>query len=275
MKIAVLPALSLLLSTVAAAQTPTATAPDVKKDIQIDIQSPIKTEVAVPVADEPHHAHIFQNGYVQVYNVAVPPLDATLLHRHDQPYIYLTLGATDIINEVEGKPPVHMTLEDGATRYSLGGFAHLVRTDAGILFHNITVVLLHPQDSPRNLGDNGNDRPLGSCPQGSATPAQNDQIPFEQVLPCFETNEVRMDLVRVEGGRDYTDAAPRTAALLIAMSNANVDVSLGGEHTAFLHADDVMWLPAGASRKVVDFLGIRSQFLLLSFKDSGATPTKQ
>ena len=62
--------------------------PDVKKDIQIEIQSPIKTAGAVPVADEPHHAHVFQNGYVQVYNVTVPPLDATLLYRHDLPYLF-------------------------------------------------------------------------------------------------------------------------------------------------------------------------------------------
>ena len=64
------------------------------------------------------------------------------------------------------------------------------------------------------------------------------------------------------------------AALLIAMSNANLDVSLGGEHTAFLHAGDVLWLPAGTARKVGDFLGTRSQFLLLSFKDSGAAAAK-
>ncbi|MHB8503160.1 MAG: hypothetical protein ACYDCG_19965 [Candidatus Acidiferrales bacterium] len=274
MNIAVLPVLALLLSPVAVAQTPAAIPPDVKKDIQIDIQSPIKTEGAVPVAAEPHHAHVFQNGFVQVYNVTVPPLDATLLYRDDLPYLYLILGATEIVNAVEGKPPVQMTMEDGATRYSPGGIAQVIRTDAGISFHNITVVLAHPQASPHNLGDKGNDRPLGSCPQSNATPTQNDQIPFEQVLPCFETSELRMDEVKVEGGKDYVQASPETAALLIAMSNADLDVSVGGEHAAFLHAGDVLWLPPGLARKVGDFLGTESQFLLISFKDSGTAPGK-
>jgi hypothetical protein len=70
------------------------------------------------------------------------------------------------------------------------------------------------------------------------------------------------------------EGSPETAALLIAMSNANLEVSLGGEHVAFLHGADVMWLPAGTARKVGDFLGTKSEFLLLSFKDSGTTSVK-
>jgi hypothetical protein len=58
------------------------------------------------------------------------------------------------------------------------------------------------------------------------------------------------------------------------MSNANLDVSLGGQHDSFLHVGDVLWLPAGTARRVVDLLGIQSQFLLISFKDSGATAAK-
>jgi hypothetical protein len=274
MKIAWWSTLALLLAPVALAQTGAPNPSDIRKDIQIDIQNPIKPEGAVPVRAEPHHVLVFQNDYVHVFNVTVPPLDATLLHQHDLPYIYLTLGIGDVINAVAGKPEVHLTFEDGATRYSLGGFAHIARTDAGILFHNITVELAHPQDSPHNLGDKATDRPLGSCPQSNADAKRNDQTPSGQMVPCFETSEVRMELVKVEGGKDYGQASPDTAALLIAMSNANLDVSLGGQHTEFMHAGDVLWLPSGTARKVVDFLGIKSQFLLISFKDSGAAAAK-
>lgn len=274
MNISVLPALALLLSPAAMAQTPPVAPADAKKDFQLDIQNPIKAESAVTVADEPHHAHVFQNEFVQVYNVSVPPLDATLLYRHDLPYLYLTLGATDIVTAVQGMAPVEQTLQEGATRYSPGGFAQIIRTDAGIAFLSITVVLVHPQASPHNLGDKAQDRPLGSCPQSTVAPKQNDQIPFEQELPCFETSELRMDELRVQGGKDFVQASPDTASLLIAMSNANLDVSLAGQHAAFLHAGDVLWLPPGPSRRVNDFLGSGSQFLLISFKDSGSAPAK-
>jgi hypothetical protein len=274
MNTALLPMLGLLLPTMAIAQTPAPTAPDVRKEIQIDIQNPIKPEGAVPLRDEPHHVPVFRNDYVHVFNVTVPPLDVTMLHQHDLPYIYLTLGTTDVINAVAGKPEAHLMLEDGTTRYTAGGFAHLVRTDAGVPFHNITVELARPQGSPRNLGDMGGERPLGSCLRSSAEPKQNGQTVFKQVLPCVETDELRMDLVSVEGGKDFAQASPETAALLIAMSNANLEVFLGGQHDSFLHVGDVLWLPAGTARKVVDLLGIRSQFLLISFKDSGAAGAK-
>ena len=274
MKMVVLPTLALLFAPVVVAQTPGSRPPDIKNDIQIDVQSPIKAGAAVPVGAEPHHVLVLRNEYVHVYNVTLPPLDATLLHQHDLPYIYLTLGTTDVINAVAGKPEAHLTLEDGTTRYSPGGFAHIARTDAGILFHNVTVELAHPQASPRNIGAQGGDRPLGACPQRAADTKQNDQVPFEQMVACFESDEVRLDMVTIEGGKDYEEAAPRAATLLIAMSNANLEVSLGGEHAAFLHEADVLWLPAGTSRKVVDLLGTRSKFLLISFKDSGATSAK-
>ena len=274
MKNAVLSTVALLLSAAAAAQTQTPIPSDAAKDIQINNQNPIKPDGAVPLRNEPHHVLVFQNDYVHAFNVTVPPLDATLLHQHDVPYIYLTLGTTDIVNAVQGQSEVHMTLEDGATRYSPGGFAHIARTDAGILFHNITAELEHAQASPHNLGDKANDRPLGSCPQSDAGPKQGDQVPFEHVIPCFETNELRLDLVKVGGGKDFVQGSPDTAALLIAMSNANLEVSLGGENAAFLHGADVLWLPAGMARKVGDFLGAESKFLLLSFKDSGTTSVK-
>jgi len=272
MKIPVLTAMIALVCSAAAAQTPApGQAPaDYLKDIQIDVKNPITPNVAVPVSQEPHHALTLKNEFVHVFNVTVPPLDATLLHQHDLPYIYLTLGTTDVVNAVQGKAEVELTLKDGETRFTPGGFAHIARTDAGIGFHNITIELVKPQEAPRNLPVGGPERPLGSCPLASAEP-RNPQIPFEQVVPCFETDEVRLSVVRVEGGKDYEETTPQTAALLVAMSNANLDVALGGQHAAFLHAGDVLWLPVGVARRVQDFIGIRSNFLLLSFKDTASS----
>lgn len=274
MRIALLMCVAAVVSPVLEAQAPSAKPLDVQKDIQIDIQNPIQPQSAVPLKNEPHHVLVFQNDYAHVFNVTVPPLDTTLLHQHDLPYIYLVLGTADVINAVQGKPQAHLTFQDGETRYSPGGFAHIARTDAGILFHNITIELERPQVSPRNLSGISSDRPLGTCPQASGDPKQKDQIPFEQITGCFETDEVRLDEVHVEGGKDYIDFSPRTAALLVTMSDANLDVSFGGKHTAFLHTGDVMWLPATTSRKVGDFLGIKSKFLLLSFKDSAVITPK-
>ena len=89
---------------------------------------------------------MFQNEFVRVYNVAVQPLDATLLHQHDLPYLALSLGPVDIVNAVRGKPEARLKLQDGDIIYSPGGFAHIARTDAGMPFNNVTVELAMPRE---------------------------------------------------------------------------------------------------------------------------------
>jgi hypothetical protein len=232
-------------------------------------QIPAPAQIAVPIKDEPHHRLVLQNDFVHVYNVAVQPLDATLLHRHDLPYLYVSLGPADIVNAVQGQPEVHMTLQDGETHYSPGGFAHIARTDSGLLFRNITIELAKPQGTTRNICKEVIHGPLGECPQQAAAGGKNPSANADDQVPYFETEELRVDLVKVWGGRDYVEEKPKFNGLLVALMDANLDANLGGQHISFLHGGDILWMAADTHRKVVDFLGTKSSFLLVSFKDSG------
>ncbi len=58
----------------------------------LSLQNPIAPPGPVPISEEPHHRLVLQNDFTKVYNVMVSPLDATLLHQHDHPYLYVTLG---------------------------------------------------------------------------------------------------------------------------------------------------------------------------------------
>lgn len=272
---------ALLISSSAYAQTPSSS---------LSPQSPTAPQGPVPISEEPHHRLVLQNEFTKVYNVMVPPLDVTLLHQHDYPYLYVSLGAADIVNAIVGKPELHQTLQDGEMHYSPGHFAHIARTDSGTAFHNITIELIHPQGTAKNLckevlagqpiecqqapeaaADTGKGKAKDSAKGKKAAPTE----PADDDVPYFESDEVRVDLFKVSSGRDYVDAAPKNSALLVALTDANLDVNLGGEHMQFLHAGDVVWLPAGQHRRVVDFLGTRSSFLLISFKDSTAAPATQ
>jgi hypothetical protein len=206
----------------------------------------------------------------------VPSLDSTYLHRHDLPYVGITLGATELTNVVVGKPDAQVALQDGDTRYFSGGFSHLVRTDFGTAFRNITVVFLHPQADAQNICKDVMDGPLGTCPQPTAAPRNASSESADDDIPYFQTNELRIDLIKVSSGRDYVETAPKQNGLLVALTGSNLDVDLGRQHVSFLHAADVFWLPSGTPRKIVDFLGTKSSFILISFKDSPtATPTAQ
>jgi hypothetical protein len=191
------------------------------------------------------------------------------MHRHDLPYLAVNFGPADLVNIVLGKPEARLTLQDGQVVYSAGGFAHLVRTDSGLAFRNVTVELPKPQGTARNICKQIVAGPLGACPQTAE--AGKKTVPPEaddDDIPYFETDEVRVDVIKVAGGRDYVEETPKLNGLLVALTNANLDVNLGGQHISFLHDGDILWLPAGTHRKVVDFLGTRSSFLLVSFKDS-------
>jgi hypothetical protein len=220
------------------------------------------------MGNEPHHRLVLQNDFVHVYSVSVPPLDATLMHQHDLPYLALSLGPSDLQNLMPGKPAARLILQDGQVIYSLGGFAHLVRTDSGIAFRNVTVELARPQGTARNICKPIVAGPL-ACPERAAAGKKNAPESADDNIPYFETDEVRVDLITVAWGKDYVEETPKLDGLLVALSSANLDANLGNKHISFLHEGDVLWLPAGAHRKVVDFLGTRSSFLLVSFKDSG------
>jgi len=257
-----------------------AQAPPPPPAYDLSLQNPTVPLGPVPISEEPHHRLVLQNDFTRVYIVMVPPLDTTLLHQHDLPYLYVTLGAADIINAIVGKPELHQILQDGETHYSPGHFAHVARTDSGVAFQNVTIELVHPQGTPRNLcKDVLPGAPL-NCPEQKAAPdnskaKRGQPAAAEEDVPYFETDELRLDIHKVSSGNDYVDATPKTDALLVALSDDNLDANLGGEHTSFLHGGDVLWLPAGKHRRIVDFLGTRSSFLLISFKDSAPAPARQ
>jgi hypothetical protein len=288
--------------TSSAAQNPSGQ-PDTEPTLQ-QAQDAANSEL-VPLRDEPHHQLVMQNDAVRVYTVGVPPNDATANHRHDHPYLAINFGAANIENDVQGKPPAHLQLSDGQLVYSPGGFAHVAKT-SGAPFHNVTIELLKPQENAKNLCKRIIEGPL-SCPQDeeahksatemadarkrlpasaprkknaqasatganaaaakSSTPASADS---DDNVPYFETDEVQANVVTVSAGRDYVEKAPKFPALLVAMSNSNLSAELGGDyHGSFLHSGDLLWLPAGTDRRVTDFLGTRSNFLLVTFKDAG------
>jgi quercetin dioxygenase-like cupin family protein len=103
----------------------------------------------VEITNEPHHHLTFENKSVRVFNVEVDPHSETLMHWHRHDYIYVTLGATEIVNAVKDKPPVTVKLQDGETRFSPATFAHVARNLSDHPFRNVTIEILE-DDTLRN-----------------------------------------------------------------------------------------------------------------------------
>ena len=100
----------------------------------------------VELSAEPHHHLTLENKYVRVYNVEVPPHTDTFMHWHRHDYIYVTLGPTEVVNEVKEKPPVTIHLEDGETHFSPAPFAHIARNQTGQPFRNVTIEIVDDEN---------------------------------------------------------------------------------------------------------------------------------
>jgi hypothetical protein len=222
--------------------------------------------VAVPVANEPHHHLVFENSYVRVFRVSVPAHDATLLHQHDLPYVYVSLCPADVINAVAGKPEARLVMTDGQVGYSRGGFAHIARTDAGTSFDNVTIELLHPQGEPRNLCMKVIDAQLGAC---KSTWSSGSQIDIKSI-PVFETDEVELKLKQMGTIRFSLVVHPKVPRLLVALTGTYLDVEVGGMPSSPLRAGQSVWLPANAESRIAGASNFipGSSYLELSFKVS-------
>src|SRR2546430_6661101 len=99
----------------------------------------------VEITGEPHHHLALENEFVRVFKVDVPPHADTLMHWHRHDYVFVTLGASEVSNDVQGKPPVTLKLQDGETRFISGNFAHIARSLSDQPFRNVTIELLQDE----------------------------------------------------------------------------------------------------------------------------------
>lgn len=100
---------------------------------------------SVPISEEHHHHLVLANQFIQAYEVEVPAHESTLLHRHDQDYVYIVFGDADITNAIQGKPEIKAHLADTTVNYARGPLTHIAHVDGNTIFRNITVQLLQSQ----------------------------------------------------------------------------------------------------------------------------------
>src|SRR5229473_3052066 len=221
---------------------------------------------AVPIPQEPHHHLVLENDYVRVFRVSVPAHDATLLHRHDVPYVYVSLGPADVINAVQGKPEARIVMADGQLGYSPGHFAHVARNESDIDFNNVTIELLKPQGEPRNACA---EIVPGPSELHCDSPAARKGRLLDTV-PQFETDEIGVDLTRVspeaQPNTITITITPRLGTLLVILSGSGIQTEVKGEPEETLHVGDVMWLLAGSHTTFSNSSQKEWSYLTVGFK---------
>jgi quercetin dioxygenase-like cupin family protein len=209
----------------------------------------------VEVTNEAHHHLALENEYVRVFQVEVAPHEATLMHRHRHDYVFVTLGVSEVANEVEGKPPAQLKLQDGETRFTPGNFAHIARNLAPTPFRNVTIELLQDEKartSPPPQWDE--ERGLHVLNGGT-----------QEIL--FAKDGARVSEVELQPGGMIPSHHHTGPHLLVAVTDLEVrsDVEGQGPMPGHFKAGDVKWLPGGYTHTLTNVGKQTAKFVTVEF----------
>ena len=215
-----------------------------------------QTTSEVDITAEPHHHLLLENQQVRVWLAEVAPHDATLMHRHNHDYVFVSLGETNISNEVEGKPPVVLNMHDGETRFAPGQFAHIARDLANTPFRAIAVELLQ-DEAARKTPPPKWDEERGLHVFDGGT---------QDIM--FVKDGVRVSEVELQPGATMPKHYHTGPHLLVAITDLDVrsDVEGQGPMPGQFKSGDVKWLPGGYTHTLTNLGKQEAKFVTLEFQ---------
>jgi quercetin dioxygenase-like cupin family protein len=159
-------------------------------------------QAPVAVADEPRHHLKFENQYVRVFDVQVPPGDTTLFHVHSNDYLFVSIGSATLKAELMGAQPADLIVKDGECRYSKAPITHRVTNVGKDLFRNITIEVLN---SP-----------------GIGAGAQTHELPGHTVV--LDNDRVRVERLVIEPGQSIATHTHPRSGLGVVVSGAEIQI---------------------------------------------------
>jgi quercetin dioxygenase-like cupin family protein len=213
-----------------------------------------QTSTEVEITSEPSHHLAIENEYVHVFKVEVAPHSSTLMHRHRHDYLFVTIGDSDVMNEVAGKAAVELKLADAETRFSPGNFAHVAKNLSDQPFRNVTIELLQDEASRQAPSRWPMDLGIKTFPGG-----------HRNVL--FIKDGARVSEIDLDPGVTVPSHHHDGPHLMVAISD--LDLRSGGEggssETWKLAAGDVKWLPASLTHSLTNTSTRTARFVTVEF----------
>ena len=101
----------------------------------------------VPVRNEPRHHNVFENDYIRILDVFIPPHDTTQFHIHNTPSVFTTFTKTATSAQLLGKDPVKSMSVAGSSWYDSLNTPriHRVWNDDSSWFHVMDIEFVAPK----------------------------------------------------------------------------------------------------------------------------------
>ncbi len=209
----------------------------------------------VPVNQEPHHHLVLQNQYTRVYDVVIPPHQATAWHRHDNDYVAVIVTASEVQNEVAGKSSPTGTGRAGVgeVRFTTAPVTHRLVNKGNATSRNITIEILNKK--PVKEGESNEERGLEVGHGGLS-----DTV--------VDNREVRVQEVQIAPGGMLHKHTHKFPFLVVALSDAELHNMPQGKPAteAHLKTGDVRWGGPGATHEVMNMGKQEAHFVEVEFK---------
>jgi hypothetical protein len=233
---------------------------------RIDVQNAAPPQVnSVPISEEHHHHLVLANSFMQAYEVEVPPHDSTLLHRHDQDYVYIVFGDADITNAVENKEPVKAHLADTTVNFAKGPFAHVARDDGNTIFRNITVQLLQPQGEVKNYFPSVK-AALGAAEKDPTNIHVRHMKGATEVV-ILETDEMRALAVNVKQGSAWAAVNSEHTFLAVWIDRWRERLHPGKPNTEIFPIQMETWFAPSGETSIRNSMPAPMNIFILEFKN--------
>jgi quercetin dioxygenase-like cupin family protein len=215
-----------------------------------------QTASEVELTAEPNHHLALENAYVRVFKVEVTPHQATLMHRHRHDYVFVSLGASEVENDVAGKPPVILKLQDGEARFTAGNFAHIAKNLADTPFRNVTIEFLQDEKAHQS------------------PPPKWDEERGLQVLQggtkdiMFVQDGVRVSELDLQPGGVIPKHHHAGPHLVVAVTDLDLRSDVEGKPATLrvLKAGDIAWIEGGYTHIVTNLGKQPAKFIALEFQ---------
>jgi quercetin dioxygenase-like cupin family protein len=214
-----------------------------------------QTPGEVELTAEPHHHLALENAYIRAFKVEVAPHEQTLMHRHRHDYLFVTLGATQVENDVAGKPPATLRLQDGETRFTPGDFAHIAKNLSDSAFRNVTIELLQDEQAHRSAPPKW-DEERGLRVLNAGT---------QEIL--FVKDGVRISDIELQPGGVVPKHHHAGPHLVVAVSDLDLrsDVEGKGPTAAKLKSGDIAWVKGAFTHTLTNVGQQPAKFVTLEF----------
>lgn len=206
---------------------------------------------SVEILSEPSHHLVLENAFVRVFDVTVAPKATTLVHRHHNDYLFVTLGDSDVVSARPGEKPVSLLLKDGEIRFTAGKFEHAAINQSDKPFHNITIELQNPATNVKSCN--------GDCQQPACATGKCPTLERQ-----ITSDQWKMSLLRSADLVSMPDS-DLSNTLLVAVSNLEIQHDLDGAMPAKLAPGGLIWLPTNDVLALKSATAGPARYVLLEF----------